>query len=111
VAVVSVVVLSVTGATRSSHTASTSEPSQIRTHVVADHDAVVAVRPLADRSPLDLRSLHSKLLLLAWVGVLVATALLGRATGRSMQVRTRRARRASGTRPSFDRGPPAASFA
>ncbi|MGN6696486.1 MAG: hypothetical protein ACTHN0_20065 [Aquihabitans sp.] len=111
-AVVSVFVLGVAGSVLSMHAASTSEPTRIRAHeVVADHDAVVAVRPVADRSPLDLRSLHSKLLLLAWIGVLVVAALLVRTAGRTIDVRTRGTRRAAWTRHAFDRGPPAGSFA
>jgi len=110
-AAVSVLVLGAAGPVRSMHAAAGSEPTRIRAHdVVADHDAVVAARPVADRSPLDLRSFHSRLLLLAWVGVLAA-ALRVRSTGRASEVRSRCSRRAAWTRHAFDRGPPVASFA
>lgn len=111
-AVVSVFVLGVAGSVLSMSASTSSEPTRIRAHeVVADHDAVVAARPVADRSPLDIRTLHSKLLLLAWVGVLVIAAVLVRTAGRTIEVRARGSRRATWTRHAFDRGPPAASFA
>lgn len=111
-AVVSVFILGLAGSVLATHAASESEPSRVRAHeVIADHDAVVAGRPIADRSPIDLRSLHSKVLLLAWIGLLVVAALLVRTAGRTIEVRTRGTRRAAWARHAFDRGPPAASFA
>lgn len=110
-AAVSVFILAVAGSALSVERAASSESRQITAHqVVADHDAVVSARPVADRSPLDLRQLHSRLLLLAWVGVLLVAALLARTAGRTIEVRSRRVGLPPPTRQRFVRGPPAPSF-
>ena len=76
-------------------------------HVIADHDAIVPARLLADRSPLDLRHEHSWLLLLTWGSALGGSARLARTAGRAMEVGARRAGSTVSLRQRFDRGPPA----
>lgn len=111
-AAVSVFLLAVIGTVLSVDRSTGSEPSRYTAHqVVADHDALVSARPLADRSPLDLRQVHSKLLLLAWIGVLLVAALLARTAGRAVELRTLRSGSVVSIRHRFDRGPPAVSFA
>lgn len=110
-AAVSVFVLATVGTVMSVDRATGSEPSRISAHqLVADHDALVSARPVADRSVLDLRQVHSKLLLLAWIGVLLVAALLARTAGRSVELRTLRSGSVVSIRHRFDRGPPAVSF-
>ena len=111
-AVVSVFCFALAGSVLSVRASADSEPTRVSAHqIVADHDAVVAARPLADRSPLDLRQVHSKLLLLAWVGVLLVAAVLARTAGRTIEVRTRRSGAPPWHRHAFVRGPPAPSHA
>jgi hypothetical protein len=110
-AAVSVFVLAVVGTALSVERGSSSGPSRVTAHqVVADHDGIASVRPLADRSVLDLRQVHSRLLLLAWVGVLLAAALLAHTSGRAVELRTLRSGSVVATRQRYDRGPPAAAF-
>lgn len=107
-AVVSVFLLAIGGTLVTMSGGPSSESSRVTAHqVVADHDVVVSARPVADRTPLDLRSLHTKLLFLAWIGVLLAAASVARTAGRTIELRTRRAGSPPATRRRFDRGPPA----
>lgn len=111
-AAVSFLAFATVGAALSLGGQSSTAAGRVSAHqVVADHDAVVSARPLADRSPFDLRQVHSKLLLLAWVSVLLGAALLARTAGRVIEAGARRAGSAAPLRRRFDRGPPAASFA
>lgn len=87
--------------------APTADPGRASIHQVVDHDAVVSARPQVERSPLDLQPGHSRLLMLAWVSVLLGAALLARTAGRSVEVHARRAGSAAPPRRRFDRGPPA----
>ena len=75
-------------------------------HVTVDHDAVVPVRPVAERSFLDVRQL-----LLAWIGVLLCAALRIATAGRTIAVRVRAAGATVPTRRRFVRGPPALALA
>lgn len=110
-AAVSVFLLATVGGAWTLDRSTGSEPSRITSHqVIADHDALVSARPLADRSPLDLRQDHSKLLLLAWIGVLLVAALLARTAGRAVELRALRSGSVVSIRHRFDRGPPAVSF-
>jgi hypothetical protein len=87
------------------------EPGAPGVHrVVADHDAVVPARLVAERPPFDVRSLPTKLLLLAWLGALLAATLLA-TDGRALRLRTRRAASPVAARARLDRGPPVSSFA
>jgi hypothetical protein len=79
--------------------------------VVADHDAVVPVRPVAERPVLELREVHPSFLLLAWVSALLIAGELARRTGRAVEHRRMRAGSAVPPRHRVDRGPPARSFA
>jgi len=88
-------------------------PSSNRSAVVqarADHGDAVAVRPLVDRSALDVRQEPSRLLSLGWAAAAAAVALgLGLVTrvvtrAGCVVLARRRERR-------FDRGPPALAFA
>ena len=79
-------------------------------HVTVDHDAVVPVRPVAERSFLDVRQVPSKLLL-AWIGVLLCAALRIATAGRTIAVRVRAAGATVPTRRRFVRGPPALALA
>lgn len=109
---VSVFVLAVAGSMLVVRSAAGPEPARTSVHqIVADHDAVVSARPQADRSTLDVRPMLSKLLLLAWLVVLTAAALLARTAGRIVEVRTWRARTRAWFRHAVVRGPPAPSYA
>jgi hypothetical protein len=111
-AAVSILVLSVGGALASGGPSFGPDSGPTSVHqVVADHDAVVSSRAAVERTSLDLRQVHSKALLLAWLGVLLGAALLARTAGRTIEVRTRRSGSAVATQPCSDRGPPRVSFA
>lgn len=111
-AAVSVLVVALGGALALRTPPTGSEGTRTSYHqIVADHDAGVTARAAADRAPLDLRQVHSKLPLLAWVGMLLASAVLARTAGRTVEVRTRRSASAVRARPRSNRGPPATSFA
>lgn len=79
--------------------------------IAADHEAVVGSRPVVDRSPLDLRPAPSKLLLLAWVALLLVASLLARAAGRTVEERSWCAGSHEGDRARSTRGPPLAVLA
>jgi hypothetical protein len=110
-AAVSILALAVTGAAHGP----AEQRSDARTagihQMVADHEAVVPGRIGAARSPLDLRSLPTELLLLAWIGALLAATLLATADARALRSRAHRVPSAVATRARLDRGPPVRAFA
>lgn len=111
-AAVSLFVLGIFGGAFSPDRAGGSEPSRFSgRQVVADHEVAVPAPPVADRSPLDLRQVHSKLLLFAWLGVAFVAALQARTAGRALEQRTLRSGSTVEIRHRFDRGPPAGAFA
>jgi hypothetical protein len=73
---------------------------------VADHDAALSARPLADRSTLDLRPDTTRLFVIGLLWAVVA-ALVARTLTRAIEVGSRRAPPAVPERRRFDRGPPA----